>query len=143
MTVTHQEDLSFCLTTDVFHTGVLPRQYIWALDLRPTSEAHDQEDFDYKIGGKNEQDPCHLTKAVRWLDALVGLPELANMRVQIRIKAISKSVAAQLEELMIPLLMKMGGRNCKILVLHDLDEEYGPCVEHTFEFPYVTPLAPD
>jgi hypothetical protein len=143
MTVTHQEDLSFCLTRDVFRNGVLPRRHIRALDVTLTSEAYDQEDFDYKIGGRNEQDPRRLAKAVRWLNALLGLPEPAKVRVQIWVKATSKSVAAQLEELMTPLVIKMRSRNCEMLVLHDLDKEYGPCAEHTFEFPRVTPFASD
>jgi hypothetical protein len=139
--VTHQEDLDSCLNADILDTGIIPRQYIKSLDLTLTSEAYDVKGFDYEIGRKNEKDTRHLVKAVRWLDSLLGLPEPTKVRIQVWVKATSPRAAAQLEELLTPVVMKMRGRNCDILVMHDLDTEYGPGLEYTFEFPRVTPLV--
>lgn len=141
--VAHQEDLDLCLKKDVFHTGVIPRQHIKSIDIMLTSEAYLAKDFDYKFGKDNEQDTLHLVKAVRWLDPLLGLPQPALVHTQIRVKVASKRAAAQLEELLTPLVMKLRGRGCKIFVMHDLDKEYGPYSEHTFEFPRITPLLSD
>lgn len=141
ISVAHQKDLDFCLKTDVLHTGVIPRQHLQSLDITLTSEAYHQADFDYKIGRGNEKKIPRLMQAVRWLDPLLGLPEPLKVRIQIRVKAASSRAAAQLEELLTPLVMEMRGRECNILVMHDLDKEYGPCPEHIFEFPRVTPLS--
>ncbi|KAJ4336309.1 hypothetical protein N0V87_005460 [Didymella glomerata] len=139
--VTHQEDLDSCLKANVLHTGIIPRQYIKSLDITLTSKAYHVKDFDYEIGRKNGKNTRHLVKAVRWLDSLLGLPEPTKVRIQVWVKVTSPRAAAQLEELPTPLVMKMRGRKCDILVMYDLDTEYGPGLEYTFEFPRVTPLV--
>lgn len=121
ISVTHQEDLEFFLKTDILHADVVLRQHVRFLEITLTSEAYHVKDFDYEIGGKNEKDARLLAKAVRWLDSLLGLPEPSEVRIYVWAKVTSWRAAAQLEELLTPLVMKMGGRNCGILVIHDLD----------------------
>ncbi|KAF1923031.1 uncharacterized protein M421DRAFT_334499 [Didymella exigua CBS 183.55] len=123
ISVSHQEDLNFCLKTDVFHTGVVPRQHVKSLDITLTSEACHESEFDYRFGPENEQQIRHLINTVRWLDSLLGLPNPANLRIQVFVKVASKRTAAQLEEQPTPLVMKMWGRGNEILVMHDLDPE--------------------